>query len=187
MRIRQRRSLSGMSRRTLANAVGLTFQQVQKYERGSNRAGSSRLFDFAKVLGVPASYFFDGNAVKRACRPADVEARPQGRSRSRRSCNTTDGRYGDMEMVPHRAPIAFSRINQTKSQQRESTNHANTGLPREAGLSLEVETPCQSRGQRRLWVLSSRYRCDRCLSEGQTGWSRAVAGSIRCRATVRLG
>jgi transcriptional regulator with XRE-family HTH domain len=59
MRIRQRRSLLGMSQTTLANAVGLTFQQIQKYERGSNRAGSSRIFEFAKILDVPVSYFFD--------------------------------------------------------------------------------------------------------------------------------
>lgn len=58
-RVRQRRSLLGMSQTSLANAVGLTFQQIQKYERGFNRIGSSRLFEFAKVLDVPVSYFFD--------------------------------------------------------------------------------------------------------------------------------
>ena len=58
-RMRQRRSLLGMSQTNLGTAVGLTFQQIQKYERGSNRIGSSRLFEFAKVLDVPVSYFFD--------------------------------------------------------------------------------------------------------------------------------
>ncbi|MFO1158482.1 MAG: helix-turn-helix transcriptional regulator [Reyranellaceae bacterium] len=58
-RLRQRRTLLGMSQTKVAEAVGLTFQQVQKYERGSNRIGSSRLFEFAKVLDVPVSYFFD--------------------------------------------------------------------------------------------------------------------------------
>ena len=48
-----------MSQTKLAEAVGLTFQQIQKYERGSNRMGSSRLFEFTKVLDVPVSYFFD--------------------------------------------------------------------------------------------------------------------------------
>jgi len=57
--MRQRRSLLGMSQTKLGEAVGLTFQQVQKYERGSNRMGSSRLYEFAKVLDVPVSYFFD--------------------------------------------------------------------------------------------------------------------------------
>jgi transcriptional regulator with XRE-family HTH domain len=58
-RVRQRRTLLGMSQEKLGQAVGLTFQQIQKYERGSNRIGSSRLFEFSKVLDVPPSYFFE--------------------------------------------------------------------------------------------------------------------------------
>lgn len=58
-RIRLRRTLLGMSQEKLADAIGLTFQQVQKYERGANRVGSSRLFDLAKVLDVQVSYFFE--------------------------------------------------------------------------------------------------------------------------------
>ena len=58
-RIRQRRTLLGMSQERLAEAIGLTFQQVQKYERGANRVGSSRLFDLARVLDVQISYFFE--------------------------------------------------------------------------------------------------------------------------------
>lgn len=57
-RIRQRRILLGMSQQILAQALGLTFQQVQKYERGSNRIGSSRLHQFSRILNVPISYFF---------------------------------------------------------------------------------------------------------------------------------
>jgi transcriptional regulator with XRE-family HTH domain len=57
--MRQRRTLLGMSQTKLGDAVGLTFQQIQKYERGSNRVSSSRLFEFAKVLDVPVAYFFD--------------------------------------------------------------------------------------------------------------------------------
>jgi transcriptional regulator with XRE-family HTH domain len=58
-RLRQRRTLLGMSQTKLGNGVGLTFQQIQKYERGSNRIGASRLFEFAKVLDVPVSHFFE--------------------------------------------------------------------------------------------------------------------------------
>jgi transcriptional regulator with XRE-family HTH domain len=58
-RLRQRRTLLAMSQSNLGEAVGLTFQQVQKYERGANRMGASRLYEFAKVLDVPVSYFFD--------------------------------------------------------------------------------------------------------------------------------
>ncbi len=49
----------GMSQEKLGEAIGLTFQQVQKYERGLNRIGASRLFDISKVLEVPIGYFFD--------------------------------------------------------------------------------------------------------------------------------
>ena len=58
-RVRLRRTLLGLSQEKLGEAVGLTFQQIQKYERGANRIGSSRLFDLSKVLDVPVSYFFE--------------------------------------------------------------------------------------------------------------------------------
>jgi transcriptional regulator with XRE-family HTH domain len=59
-RIRQRRALLGMSQTSLGKAVGLTFQQIQKYERGANRASASKLYEFANVLDVPVSFFFEG-------------------------------------------------------------------------------------------------------------------------------
>ena len=58
-RVRQRRSLLGMSQSKVGGAVGLIFQQIQKSERGSNRVGSSRLYEFAKVLDVRVSHFLD--------------------------------------------------------------------------------------------------------------------------------
>ena len=58
-RIRLRRTLLGMSQERLGEALGLTFQQVQKYERGVNRVSASRLFDLSRVLDVPISFFFD--------------------------------------------------------------------------------------------------------------------------------
>src|SRR5579871_1166769 len=58
-RVRLRRTLLGMSQEKLGDAIGLTFQQVQKYERGANRIGASRLFDLSKVLDVPVSFFFE--------------------------------------------------------------------------------------------------------------------------------
>ena len=58
-RVRLRRTLLGMSQEKLGNALGLTFQQVQKYERGTNRIGSSRLFLLSRILDVPVSFFFD--------------------------------------------------------------------------------------------------------------------------------
>jgi len=58
-RVRLRRTLLGMSQEKLGDALGLTFQQVQKYERGANRIGASRLYDLSHVLDVPVSFFFD--------------------------------------------------------------------------------------------------------------------------------
>jgi transcriptional regulator with XRE-family HTH domain len=58
-RIRLRRTLLGISQSALAEAIGLTFQQVQKYEKGMNRVSSSRLYDLARILDVPLSYFFE--------------------------------------------------------------------------------------------------------------------------------
>jgi transcriptional regulator with XRE-family HTH domain len=58
-RVRLRRTLLGMSQEKLGEAIGLTFQQVQKYERGANRVGASRLYDLSRVLDVPVSFFFD--------------------------------------------------------------------------------------------------------------------------------
>jgi transcriptional regulator with XRE-family HTH domain len=58
-RLRLRRTLFGMSQQKLGEAIGLTFQQVQKYERGGNRVSASRLYDLGRVLDVPVSFFFD--------------------------------------------------------------------------------------------------------------------------------
>ena len=58
-RVRLRRTLLGLSQEKLGEMIGLTFQQVQKYERGSNRVGASRLFDLSRVLDVPMSFFFE--------------------------------------------------------------------------------------------------------------------------------
>ena len=57
-RVRTRRLLIGMNQETLARALGLTFQQVQKYEGGANRISASRLSQIADILGVPIAYFF---------------------------------------------------------------------------------------------------------------------------------
>ena len=58
-RVRLRRTLLGMSQEQLGASLNITFQQVQKYERGANRISSSRLWDIAQIVDVPISYFFD--------------------------------------------------------------------------------------------------------------------------------
>lgn len=58
-RVRLRRMLIGMSQEKLGDMLGLTFQQVQKYEKGVNRIGAGRLYQMARILGVPISYFYE--------------------------------------------------------------------------------------------------------------------------------
>ena len=62
-RVRIRRMLIGMSQEKLGDLLGLTFQQVQKYEKGVNRIGAGRLFEIARILGVPIDFFYDGVAA----------------------------------------------------------------------------------------------------------------------------
>src|SRR5579864_6598764 len=59
-RVRMRRRLQGVSQEKLADALGLTFQQVQKYERGANRVSASKLYEIAACLKTPVAYFFEG-------------------------------------------------------------------------------------------------------------------------------
>ena len=67
-RVRQRRVLCGLSQTELANAIGLTFQQLQKYERGMNRISASKLWQISQVLDVPVQWFF-----KEFAEPKDEE------------------------------------------------------------------------------------------------------------------
>lgn len=64
-KLRQRRTLLGKSQEALGEDLGLSFQQVQKYERGTNRISASRLFEISMVLGVPVTYFFEGMGADR--------------------------------------------------------------------------------------------------------------------------
>jgi transcriptional regulator with XRE-family HTH domain len=76
-RVRLRRMLLGMSQEKLGQHLGLTFQQIQKYEKGINRIGASRLFDLARVLGVSVQFFYEelpgggDGAIGFADRPAE--------------------------------------------------------------------------------------------------------------------
>lgn len=70
-RLRARRLQLGMTQEQLADSIGLTFQQIQKYERGVNRMGASRLWEVARALEVPLEFFYrDGDAPVGAFRPA---------------------------------------------------------------------------------------------------------------------
>lgn len=71
-RIRVQRLLSDMSQSALGEAIGVTFQQVQKYEKGANRVGASRLTQIAKALGVPIKTFFDGGGEDEGAAKVDT-------------------------------------------------------------------------------------------------------------------
>ena len=73
-RVRMRRMMLGMSQEKLGDALGLTFQQVQKYEKGTNRIGASRLQQIANILQVPVSFFFEGGPTTSSGRGEMSEA-----------------------------------------------------------------------------------------------------------------
>jgi len=76
-RVRIRRMLIGMSQERLGDLLGLTFQQVQKYEKGVNRIGAGRLFEMARILNVPVDFFYEGvNAHTGQAGAADGESAP---------------------------------------------------------------------------------------------------------------
>ena len=63
-KLRERRTLMGMTQEALGEAVGLTFQQIQKYEKGMNRVSASRLFAMAQILHTDVNYFFEGAPIE---------------------------------------------------------------------------------------------------------------------------
>jgi transcriptional regulator with XRE-family HTH domain len=75
-RVRMRRMMLGMSQEKLGNSLGLTFQQVQKYEKGTNRIGASRLQQISQILQVPVSFFFDAPVVGGAARADGMSEAP---------------------------------------------------------------------------------------------------------------
>ena len=77
LRMRQRRMMLGMSQSHLGQSLGLTFQQIQKYERGANRVSASKLHEMSRCLGVPITYFFEASTGEAARRPGLAEAQAE--------------------------------------------------------------------------------------------------------------
>ena len=71
-RVRLRRMMLSMSQEKLGEQLGITFQQIQKYEKGTNRIGASRLHAMARVLGVPVTYFFPADGPQGTAKPTEV-------------------------------------------------------------------------------------------------------------------
>lgn len=82
-RIRLRRTMLGMSQEKLGEALGITFQQIQKYEKGTNRVGASRLQNISTILNVPVSFFFEDA-------PADVAGGQSGMAEANSSNYVVD-------------------------------------------------------------------------------------------------
>ena len=106
-RLRLQRTLMGMSQEKLGNSVGLTFQQIQKYEHGLNRIGASRLYQFCKVLDVPVSFFFDEM-------PGDMGSQPFSTSQVQKATYDEDmSRRETLELVR-----AYYRIDNRNTRKR---------------------------------------------------------------------
>jgi len=106
--IRTRRKILGVSQERLADSLGLTFQQVQKYERGANRVSASKLYEVARTLQAPLSYFFEGLA------DPTVERQPGMADEG------SDQFVHDFLMTPEGLDLAehFPRIRQPKARRR---------------------------------------------------------------------
>ena len=119
-RIRLRRTLLGMNQTRLAEAVGLTFQQIQKYEKGSNRVSSSKLWQFSRALHVPVSFFFDdlpdGLRARAGLGPAGL---PSGAPDS--DSDSAPAAESEMDVMNRRETLelmkAFSRIDDPAARQ----------------------------------------------------------------------
>jgi transcriptional regulator with XRE-family HTH domain len=105
-RVRMRRKLMGVSQEKLAEALGLTFQQVQKYERGVNRVSASKLYETSSFLGVDVSYFFDGLAGRD---PATGFAESESERYTHEFLMTTEG-VELASLFPRLAPKQRRRI-----------------------------------------------------------------------------
>src|SRR5262249_11666350 len=106
-RVRMRRKMLAMSQEKLAAALGLTFQQVQKYERGANRIGASRLQHLSNILQVPVSFFFEG---------APNASAPHGSNGSALSMAQIDDFVSDLDGL--RLIRAFMRIDNVALRRR---------------------------------------------------------------------
>lgn len=108
-RVRMRRMLIGMSQEKLGEALGLTFQQIQKYEKGANRISASRLQQISEALGTPLAYFFKGAPVS--------EGAAQG---GLAEADADQNYFGDFVMTSEGLSLnrAFARISDPKVRKK---------------------------------------------------------------------
>ena len=108
-RVRLRRTMLGMSQDKLADSLGLTFQQIQKYEKGVNRIGASRVFEISRVLGVPIQFLFDDFNADTGRSYGFAEAGPDDGASMMELLNSPEG----VQLCKH-----FASINDPKIRKR---------------------------------------------------------------------
>jgi transcriptional regulator with XRE-family HTH domain len=108
-RIRMRRNMLGMSQEKLGERLGVTFQQVQKYEKGTNRVGASRLQDIASILSAPVSYFFE-NAPSKEASAMPVHAEEPANAMVMEFCSSAEGLTLNRAFVKISSPKTRKRI-----------------------------------------------------------------------------
>jgi transcriptional regulator with XRE-family HTH domain len=105
-RVRLRRTMLGMSQDKLADSLGLTFQQVQKYEKGVNRIGASRVFEISRILGVPIQFFYDDYDADTGRSYGFAEQGPDDGAAMMELLNTPEG----VQLCKHFASISDPKI-----------------------------------------------------------------------------
>ena len=110
-RLRERRGFLGMTQEQLGSALGITFQQVQKYERGANRIGASRLYNICRVLEVAPGYFFDGLTGTPAAGLAEDDQTPY-------DADNADGKRSAIDREAMELVRAFRQINDPMMRRR---------------------------------------------------------------------
>ena len=107
-RVKARRLLLGMSQEELAKAVGLTFQQIQKYERGANRISASRLTEIAKAMKTPLDYFFSGTGSL----ASEIGTSTRSKANMRGVSDVKQASFDDTEMMTRKDVIELVRAYQ---------------------------------------------------------------------------
>ena len=152
-RVRLRRTMLGMSQEKLAQALGLTFQQVQKYERGTNRVGSSRLYELSKILDVPIQFFFDEMPAEIAATArggnggsgfSEAGLRP-GHAREARDARTR------ARVLPHQEP---ARAQEGVRSREDARPRRRRRLSRFPLSPTAIRAPAQT-GARRFWAMGN--------------------------------
>jgi transcriptional regulator with XRE-family HTH domain len=124
---RARRILLGLSQEKLAEGLGITFQQVQKYERGSNRISASRLYNMAELLDVPITYFFEGVDGRGGASTAKASAKSR-KDNGREYPDDMMRRKETLNLLRHYYSIPDSNLRQRFSDLLKGVNRAESGI-----------------------------------------------------------